>query len=389
MSPTLDRIGSESHPYWNCAALEYSPDGQSIAAVCGKNHELKMMVFDSSTGEKLREADFPAADSEKYKENFYGYLADLAYSSDGRLIAFAGFDIVERATVWDANELTLLELPNVDEGVDAAETAIAFSPDNQFIAIGNVAGRIGIFDSVTRDQLALIENPEIRFPITALSFSPNGELLLAAIRTQEASAVRIWAWKSGQEWATISHGSLVVDIVIHRDTQRLYTLAAGNEVRVWETLSTPKLVEGGVEQSSAEKTMPVLVSVLCGASMAVNFDPVTAVSCLFAPDSLGGIKGGRAVPRIALAPDGERLAIVDNRATKGMGSDRIMMFDAMTLEKRWTATAARSGFDSLFAWAHDIAYSPDGKFVAVAGGGIRLFDAETGEERIPSAAVAP
>jgi len=389
MSPTLEQIGSESHPYWNCAALEYSPDGHSIAAVCGKDRELKMMVFDSSTGKKLREADFPEEDSQQYREHLYGYLADLAYSPDGKWIAFAGLEMAERATVWDDQALTRLELPAVLESDVSAETAIAFSPDSRFIAIGNAAGRIGVFDSITRDRLALIENSEISFPITALSFSPDGELLLAAIRTQEISAVRIWDWRSGLEQATLNHGALVVDIVINPDTRRLYTLVAGNEVRVWEALSDAAAVEGGIEETPLEKSAPVLTSVLCGAATAINFNPVTFSSCMFAPGSSGSIKRGRAVPRLALAPDGEELAIVDNRATRGMGPDRIVMFDAMTLEKHWTATAERGGFDSFFAWVHDIAYSPDGEVVAVAGAGIRLFDAATGEERIPSAVVAP
>jgi hypothetical protein len=65
------------------------------------------------------------------------------------------------------------------------------------------------------------------------------------------------------------------------------------------------------------------------------------------------------------------------------------MFDAETIEKLWTSTASRGPFDSLFAWVHDVAYSPDGETIAVAGGGIRLFDAETGEERIPTGQVDP
>jgi WD40 repeat protein len=347
------------------------------------------MVFDSITGLKTREADFSATDSENYKSRTYGYLANLAYSSDGSLIAFAGSEMVERAAVWDAQTHTRLDLPKILEDEDSTETAIAFSPDNRFIAIGNERGKIGVFDVNSRLRLALIENPGSSFPITALSFSPNGEFLLAAIRTQKVPAVRVWEWSSGEEMATINHGSLVVDIIINQDTQRLYTLAAGNEVRVWEILSAPEIAEGGIDKTAFEQSMPVLLSVLCSAAMAVNFNPVTFTSCIGGISSVGSIRGDSAVPRIALAPDGNKLVIADNRATQGMGPDRIVMFDAETIEKLWTSTASRGSFDSLFAWVHDVAYSPDGETIAVAGGGIRLFDAETGEERIPTGQVEP
>ena len=61
------------------SALEYSPDGLTIVAACGKKGDLNLMVFDTKSGRKLHEADFAESDSETTNPDIMDTLQILSF----------------------------------------------------------------------------------------------------------------------------------------------------------------------------------------------------------------------------------------------------------------------------------------------------------------------
>ena len=392
----LVRVGDTASAFWNCYTLAYAPDGKTLTAMCADSDDVALLEFDTGTGEKLRHTSFIDAVSETYTGGsffgpggIYGLQGEVTYSPDGEFIAYAGRHIFDKALVWQRDSMRLLpvfELPGADE-----DTAVAFSYDNTSIAIGDVAGRIGVFDIRTQQLKTLIEIPNSTHSVSALRFAPENNFLLAAVVEDGMPSVRVWNLDNGAEILELPHYNWVTDIQIDAERRRVYTVSPPNALTVWTIgrqgeQTTDTLTRSGDAMLSGN-FIAVIRGFACSSSIAVG-NIAGYTNCFpLGDDKSGNVKGstdkGIAVPRVAVAADGRHLATVDDRGTRGLGADRLRMHDAETLEVIWTATAERNIFDSLFSFIHDVAFSPANDRIAVAGGGIRFFDVNTGEEFIP------
>ena len=100
-----------------------------------------------------------------------GYVTDIAFSPDGKLIAATGR---RHAVIWDtATRKTIRVLPVGDHGA----SAVSFSPDGLTVAIGRSDSIVALYDLRTGRQTGKLVG---YWSITDLDFSPDGKLLATA-----------------------------------------------------------------------------------------------------------------------------------------------------------------------------------------------------------------
>lgn len=195
--------------------------------------------------------------------------------------------------------------------------SIAFSPDDQLIAAGDVNGKIRLFNSANRQHLCTLKSHTSW--IQSVVFSPAGDLLASGSSDQ---TIRIWDVEKGEHLKLLSgHTNVIYSINFSPNGQQLVSGSDDGTVRVWDSQS-------GQCQKIFKHT-----------------------------------HGARST---AFSPDGLKLAI-----GYADGSIRIWDIQSSICLKAW------SGHEG---WVWSIAYSPDGQLLASASDDetIKLWNAISG-----------
>lgn len=149
--------------------------------------------------------------------------------------------------IWDLNsKRKLFTIPAPENGKDFAVRALAYQPKRNILAIGGNDPAIRIWDATDRKQTAELTGPA--GAITDLSFSLNGELLLAA---DSGGPVRVWnvddreilrEFDAGAGEATRAAYSL--------DCRQVLTSGPEGTLKLWEA-ATGKLLKDRVDIGGA------------------------------------------------------------------------------------------------------------------------------------------
>jgi WD40 repeat protein/class 3 adenylate cyclase len=199
----------------------------------------------------------------------------------------------------------------------------AASPDDRLVATGSLEGSFHIYDVATGERREL--NGRQTGGADRVAFSPDGWTLVSA-----GGDVLVWDVASGQLRETLSgHNGPVKTPAFSPDGTTLYTVSLDGSVIVWDLSGERRLGR-----------------------------PFTAGAGIAQPGDIGS--------SFALSPDGHLLAV--NQAD---GS--VVVRDATSLHVVKTITAVSSGS------ANDVAFSPNGRALAVAGdaGEVSIWDTQT------------
>ena len=129
----------------------------------------------------------------------------VALSADGRLFAAAGDDGDVHLVSIGANLAGVSPPKVISRG--ATPSAIAFSPDARYIAVGDWGNNVRILDIETGRVVYEWLHAQ---PIRALSFSRNGDYVITAsqpdqpLRSSLAVTTRVFSMSDGGEWARVS-----------------------------------------------------------------------------------------------------------------------------------------------------------------------------------------
>jgi WD40 repeat protein len=400
------------------AVLAVSPDGKTLA-VSAADGPVGLVALDGEA--KPRELIGPHGITEEYKA-----MTALAFSPDGRFIITAGRDSVIRQ--WDVKtlkEVRILAQPSVP-----FFEAIAFSPDGKRVAAAGEDGLIRLWGPETGNEL--LPPTGHTFMVWQAAATADGK---TAVTGSGDGTLRVWDLENGRERSRIAHPLGPSRLTVLPDGKAL--IAATLEgVRAWEPATgKPLTVQGDLAEAtglvwpiatdgktlltSKEGTVflwdwptgklrrkfepdPKLDRPYCvGASRSAD-RRLLAVTVVRPHDGEQGAvteildaASGKRLARLketapddsvlhAFLPDGHSLAVVGERAYKGVGSlaspvDTLGLWDPLTGKMRRAFTTPKT--DSRLV--HGLAVSPNGCTLATGENdrSILVFETATGQVR--------
>jgi WD40 repeat protein/tRNA A-37 threonylcarbamoyl transferase component Bud32 len=296
--------------YGSVKGVAYGPDGRRLALAAS---DATLHVWDLATALEIRAL-----------RGHVGSLLCVAHSPDAKWLASGGHDRTVR--VWDANtgaEVRCLR------GHPAAVRSVAFSPAGRLLASGSVPplrdgkpqpSEVKIWDLDLGQEVRTLPAdaaPTSDTGFTPVAFSPDGAWLAIGAGPD----VRVCEVATGRQLLALGGGpGAVADVAYSPDGRRLAAARQGGTVQVWDTATGQELLQlvghtGGVYSVSFSPDGNRLAS----ASGGVNRGGVRLPGELKIWDMLTGqeiltLQGGEAqAPSLAYSPDGRRLAVSGDR----------------------------------------------------------------------------
>jgi len=310
--------------------VEFSPDGQRIASSADK----KIKVWDANVDRKriiLR----------GHKER----VRSLAFSPDGRrLVSLCADNTVK---VWDVS--TSKEIMTLSGHEDRIWSA-TFSPDGKHIATGSKDGTIRIWDASTSAEVRKITGDIGE--IYSVAFSPDGKRLASG---GSDGPVKVWDTFTGDELLSLEgdDGKMVHTIAFNAEGTRIVTCRyRGFSACVWDASSGEKVkgIPGHRLGTSSVVFTPDGKRIISG-----GYDAAVKIWDMSTGNELMMLLGHKgSVNAVAVSPDGKRIVSGSYHSAK--------VWDTETGAELMTIAADRD------RPVLDVAFSPDGKTIAGAGG---------------------
>jgi predicted esterase len=260
--------------------------------------------------------------------------------------------------------------------------ALAFSADSRRLLVARRGSELLALDATTH---ALLDRR--RVPPAGAAPSPTGAVCfgedaccLAGVSAADARVAELWDVRAGRRTVFRGHTVPVQAVAVSRGGWRAATAGAAGppatprvEVKVWDGASGQILLslpEDQWQQVTRIALSPdgrrLALAGTCPGKMGVqSFVTIYNVDSGREVDRL--TEAGEWFTGLAFSPDGGRLAAVGGR------HQTVVLWDAGT-GRRWVSPQGP-------AQATDVTFSPDGRRLAAAGRfGIKILDAATGEE---------
>jgi WD40 repeat protein len=214
-----------------CLAL--SSDGKLLA---GGGDDAVVHLWDTDTGKPARTDAGPLV-----FKGHTDWVVSLAFNSDNKVLASGGYDGMVR--LWDLSaRKKLLDFsaqppPQPNTATEPAPTvsALAFTPDDKQLALGNTESQIYFFNVEDGKYLRTLAGHTSA--VTALVFHPAGAVLVSASKD---GSVRLWTPSNGQALKTLEgHTAWVQGVALVEQGTRLASVGADETVRFWDLTNPP------------------------------------------------------------------------------------------------------------------------------------------------------
>jgi WD40 repeat protein/beta-lactamase regulating signal transducer with metallopeptidase domain len=301
------------------------------------------------------------------------------FSPDGKWLATGGDDRV--LTVQQAN---LGQMLGGLEGLNSTVYGMAVSPDGKTLALGCQDMTIKLADTATRKVKSILKGHKFR--VWAVAFSPDGKRLASAAGSWEMASepgeVKVWDLASGKEEKSLGdHAAPVQTVAWSKDGKWLATGSRDGLAKIFDAAT-------GKEKHILRSHNDAVRSVAFdsdGTYLATGgVDGKVCVHEVATGKEIAALKASASgVNCIAFSPDGRTLAATSKPTDKPEPGE-VRLWQRHQDEHgavRFTEKTVLKGHTS---WVLAVAFSPDGKSLASAGGTYEQFgevivwDVETG-----------
>jgi RNA polymerase sigma factor (sigma-70 family) len=330
-------------------SLAVAPDGRSLASV---SDDGTVRLWETATGGEVRKISSDA-----------GKVWALAYSPDGRTLATGDEDGAVR--LWDP--ATGKERRSLDLGMKAPVRVVRYSPDGKALAAG-VGGSIRLWDVAEGKELRRWD--DLDYTVGNLAFTADGKTLAGI--GWVSSAVRLYDATTGkQRPPDAGHTNSVATLRFAADGKTLASVGRNGDRFFWDLAAQ----RGERGPSGPPQRMWICNALSPDGKTLATAEGAEGLVRLWdfaTGKELATLSSkGAEVNGMAFSPDGRILAVAARDAT-------IRLFDAEGRRelRRMKGVVESAGF---------LVFSPDGKVLASAIEGvsrvppIRLWDVATGE----------
>jgi len=205
-------------------SVAFSPDGTVLAAAGGSANDFNIHLWDVASGQLVGVLN-----------GHIDIVWGLAFSPDGNLLASISRD--HQAIIYDWRNGEIVKILDFPSEV----VTVSFSPDGQTLAVGGVnkPPEQGYTAAIWTYSVNSWE-PLVKFPeyinITAMAYSPNGEILIGGGTSRN---IQVWRASDGDSLFTLNHTHQVLKAVISPDGS---TVATGTCIKVVDSICK----DGGV-----------------------------------------------------------------------------------------------------------------------------------------------
>jgi WD40 repeat protein len=304
---------------------------------------------------------------EGHKDGVYS----VAYSRDGKLLATASYDGTVK--VWDAE--TGRPLATL-EGHEGKVRHVAFAPDGKRLATAGEDRTARVWDVAKGRELQKVAHTD---PVRAVAFTPDGKTLIAgggyhkAEEGDSRGELRLWDVATGKERGPLSRvpPQGVHELILSADGKVLVT-GSGNTFTVWDWDGKAGLKERHSDQAEESHFVYGLALSPDGATLAVTWDAKVYLYETATGKRRAALEKSDGVcwHTLVYSPDGR--TVVASIVLQEEDGDWVVQ--RWSLLREWDTTTGKARESAFVEGAvASLAFSPDGKSLAVGGRGGTRF----------------
>lgn len=376
----------------------------------------KKNILISKDYSKITVADGETKETKEIKK--FGNNSAFDTSNDGTMIAEGGS--------WGDASIRVTEITTGKswwlDGHPSVIKSTVYSPDGNYIAVAGSDKNIYIFDGAKRAlSTTLVGHAR---PVSSIAFSPDGRTLIS---TAKHELMKAWDWREGKVLQDIKSEADIFGVervTFSSDGKYFLTTSDRDEFRLWN-VQTLKLVRNFKTNEGYESS---------GGGMTIEYDGVPPSSAMFSKDGrrivsshvdgslrlwdveqgkqVKKFKVGEGVSFVQVSPDDKTILaavsksdelqiklfnVLDGKVITAFDDEETSYIEALAVSPngRHFATSDVAGdvlvwdvnkskpvreLDIGFSGDDAIAFSPDGKTLAVGGRNqnLFLFDVESG-----------